>query len=236
MIVTRRSSTVSLQGHYTTYAYSLRKHLPRHPVLRTFPTDMALAKSVYHLLFRRTSTFAVTIMVGAIFFERIFDQGGDAIFEQMNRGVSVVFCVFNACFILTLQVEGEAGLTLAKLACPLNGSIAVFRPPYIYIYIYIVSNVTQFFSAETMETHQTQLREQRRGIGRDCEAVSHFVYPFFLDFTSESSISQHGQCAQSHAQAGSGYQMICGSWLTVLNTMKMEHWFLSPHIPLPVIC
>ncbi|XP_041667380.1 cytochrome b-c1 complex subunit 9 [Cheilinus undulatus] len=47
---------------------------------------MALAKSVYNLLFRRTSTFAITIMVGAIFFERMFDQAGDALFEQMNRG------------------------------------------------------------------------------------------------------------------------------------------------------
>ncbi|KAM6901981.1 cytochrome b-c1 complex subunit 9 [Lycodopsis pacificus] len=47
---------------------------------------MALAKSVYNLLFRRTSTFAITIMVGAVFFERVFDQGGDAIFESMNRG------------------------------------------------------------------------------------------------------------------------------------------------------
>lgn len=56
-------------------------------------------------------------MVGAVFFERIFDQGGDAIFEQMNRGVRVVFRVFfSTCFILTLQVEGEAALTLAKLA------------------------------------------------------------------------------------------------------------------------
>ncbi|CAL8320985.1 unnamed protein product [Lota lota] len=47
---------------------------------------MALAKTVYSLLFRRTSTFAVTIMVGAVFFERVFDQGGDAVFEQLNRG------------------------------------------------------------------------------------------------------------------------------------------------------
>ncbi|CAL8405945.1 cytochrome b-c1 complex subunit 9 [Gadus morhua] len=47
---------------------------------------MALAKTVYSLLFRRTSTFAVTIIVGAVFFERIFDQGGDAVFEQLNRG------------------------------------------------------------------------------------------------------------------------------------------------------
>lgn len=54
---------------------------------------MALAKSVYNLLFRRTSTFAVTIMVGAVLFERLFDHGGETIFEQMNRGVSVSFSV-----------------------------------------------------------------------------------------------------------------------------------------------
>ncbi|XP_056147004.1 cytochrome b-c1 complex subunit 9 [Lampris incognitus] len=47
---------------------------------------MALVKSVYNLLFRRTSTFAVTIMVSAVLFERMFDQGGDAIFEQLNQG------------------------------------------------------------------------------------------------------------------------------------------------------
>lgn len=55
---------------------------------------MALAKSVYNLLFRRTSTFAITIMVGAVFFERMFDQGGDAIFESLNRGVSTSLGVF----------------------------------------------------------------------------------------------------------------------------------------------
>uniref|UniRef100_A0A8C6TJC4 Complex III subunit 9 n=1 Tax=Neogobius melanostomus TaxID=47308 RepID=A0A8C6TJC4_9GOBI len=47
---------------------------------------MSLTKSVYNLLFRRTSTFAITIMVGAVFFERLFDHGGDFVFEQMNRG------------------------------------------------------------------------------------------------------------------------------------------------------
>uniref|UniRef100_A0A3Q3GDI6 Complex III subunit 9 n=1 Tax=Labrus bergylta TaxID=56723 RepID=A0A3Q3GDI6_9LABR len=47
---------------------------------------LALSVSIYLQLFRRTSTFAITIMVGAVFFERLFDQGGDAIFEQMNRG------------------------------------------------------------------------------------------------------------------------------------------------------
>ncbi|XP_061117241.1 cytochrome b-c1 complex subunit 9 [Conger conger] len=47
---------------------------------------MAITGAVYNLLFRRTSTFAITIMVGAVFFERMFDQGGDAIFEEINRG------------------------------------------------------------------------------------------------------------------------------------------------------
>ncbi|KAI5096374.1 cytochrome b-c1 complex subunit 9 [Silurus meridionalis] len=47
---------------------------------------MALVRNVYNLLFRRTSTFAITIMVGAVFFERVFDQGGDALFESLNRG------------------------------------------------------------------------------------------------------------------------------------------------------
>ena len=41
-------------------------------------------------------------MVGAVVFERIFDQGGDAVFEQMNRGVSVTVGVLNGLFILTL--------------------------------------------------------------------------------------------------------------------------------------
>lgn len=55
---------------------------------------MALANTVYRLLFRRTSTFAVTIMVGAVVFERVFDQGGDALFESMNRGVSALLLAF----------------------------------------------------------------------------------------------------------------------------------------------
>ncbi|XP_048369940.1 cytochrome b-c1 complex subunit 9 [Sphaerodactylus townsendi] len=47
---------------------------------------MALGRQVYNLLFRRTSTFALTIVVGALFFERVFDQGADALYEHMNRG------------------------------------------------------------------------------------------------------------------------------------------------------
>lgn len=42
---------------------------------------------LYSLLFRRTSTFALTIVVGVVFFERAFDQGADAIYDHINEGV-----------------------------------------------------------------------------------------------------------------------------------------------------
>ncbi|KAF6278686.1 cytochrome b-c1 complex subunit 9 [Rhinolophus sinicus] len=45
-----------------------------------------LTGRLYSLLFRRTSTFALTIAVGALFFERAFDQGADAIYEHLNQG------------------------------------------------------------------------------------------------------------------------------------------------------
>ncbi|XP_036594646.1 cytochrome b-c1 complex subunit 9 [Trichosurus vulpecula] len=41
---------------------------------------------VYSVFFRRTSTFALTIAVGVLFFERAFDQGGDAIYDSINHG------------------------------------------------------------------------------------------------------------------------------------------------------
>ncbi|XP_003230444.1 cytochrome b-c1 complex subunit 9 [Anolis carolinensis] len=47
---------------------------------------MALGRQVYNLLFRRTSTFALSVVVGALVFERAFDQGADALFEHLNRG------------------------------------------------------------------------------------------------------------------------------------------------------
>ncbi|KAM5194493.1 cytochrome b-c1 complex subunit 9 [Mantella aurantiaca] len=47
---------------------------------------MSLLSTVYRSLFRRTSTFALTIVVGVVVFERVFDQGADALFEHLNRG------------------------------------------------------------------------------------------------------------------------------------------------------
>ncbi|XP_051022412.1 cytochrome b-c1 complex subunit 9-like [Acomys russatus] len=43
-----------------------------------------IASCLYSLLFRET--FALTIIVGALFFERAFDQGADEIYEHINEG------------------------------------------------------------------------------------------------------------------------------------------------------
>ncbi len=50
---------------------------------------MAIGRTVYNALFRRTSTFILTMVVGAVFFERAFDVGADRLWERMNQGVSV---------------------------------------------------------------------------------------------------------------------------------------------------
>ena len=49
---------------------------------------MNLGRTIYNALFRRTSTFVVTIVVGGFIFERVFDEGMDNVWENMNRGVS----------------------------------------------------------------------------------------------------------------------------------------------------
>ena len=52
---------------------------------------MAIGRTLYNVFFRRTSTFMVSIIVGAVFFERFFDSGADAVWDRMNRGVSPEF-------------------------------------------------------------------------------------------------------------------------------------------------
>uniref|UniRef100_A0A8C8AHM1 Complex III subunit 9 n=1 Tax=Otus sunia TaxID=257818 RepID=A0A8C8AHM1_9STRI len=48
---------------------------------------MALVRQAYGALLRRSSAFALTVVLGAVLFERAFDQGADAIFEHLNEGV-----------------------------------------------------------------------------------------------------------------------------------------------------
>ncbi|MBN3273465.1 QCR9 protein, partial [Polyodon spathula] len=47
---------------------------------------MAFGRQLYNLVFRKSSTFALSILVGAVVFERMFDQGGDGVFEHLNKG------------------------------------------------------------------------------------------------------------------------------------------------------
>ena len=61
---------------------------------------MGLGRSAYNLLFRRTSTFLVTILFGAVVFERAFDQGADRLWGRMNKGVSVYFWLFCSQIVL----------------------------------------------------------------------------------------------------------------------------------------
>ena len=64
---------------------------------------MSLGRTIYNALFRRTSTFVVTIVVGGFLFERVFDEGMDNLWENMNRGVSIgnTRWSFSFMFILT---------------------------------------------------------------------------------------------------------------------------------------
>ncbi|KAL3857740.1 hypothetical protein ACJMK2_012380 [Sinanodonta woodiana] len=47
---------------------------------------VSIATKIYQTLFRRTSTFALTIVVGTLFFERAFDEGTGYIFDRINAG------------------------------------------------------------------------------------------------------------------------------------------------------
>lgn len=68
---------------------------------------MALGRTLHNIFLKRTSTFALTILVGAVFFERAFDHGADALWDRMNKGVSdtysYVLTLFCVCFVLKVD-------------------------------------------------------------------------------------------------------------------------------------
>merc|ERR1712168_549326 len=47
---------------------------------------MTWHKSLYQSIFKRTSTFTLTCILGAVFFERAFAQGTDFLWLKMNSG------------------------------------------------------------------------------------------------------------------------------------------------------
>lgn len=52
---------------------------------------MSISNTIYNTLFKRTSTFALTCVIGAFIFERTFDMGGDYIFDKINEGVCMLY-------------------------------------------------------------------------------------------------------------------------------------------------
>lgn len=62
---------------------------------------MGLARQAYNTLFRRSSTFLLTIVVGAVLFERVFDEGLDRVWERNNEGVCKQ--TFNLLYINTVS-------------------------------------------------------------------------------------------------------------------------------------
>ncbi|XP_046385276.1 cytochrome b-c1 complex subunit 9 [Ischnura elegans] len=47
---------------------------------------MGLSTTVYNTLFKRSSTYAMTIILSAFFFERTFELASDQIFNSINKG------------------------------------------------------------------------------------------------------------------------------------------------------
>ena len=47
---------------------------------------MSLVSTLYHGVTKRTSTWALSIVVSALLFERVFDSTADSIFEAHNKG------------------------------------------------------------------------------------------------------------------------------------------------------
>jgi len=50
---------------------------------------MSLINTLYHGAFKRTSTFFLTVMMGTFVFEKIFDEGMDNLYANVNQGVSM---------------------------------------------------------------------------------------------------------------------------------------------------
>ena len=94
-----------LQAALTVAIFGLQKpaDLIQVSLLKDSGIRMSLGRTIYNALFRRTSTFVVTIVVGGFLFERVFDEGMDNLWENMNRGVSILNTrwSFSVMFILT---------------------------------------------------------------------------------------------------------------------------------------
>lgn len=61
-----------------------------------------LTTTVYNLLFKRTSTYALTVVAATFFFERAFDVGAETFYEKHNEGVRIPTSFDLALFIFLI--------------------------------------------------------------------------------------------------------------------------------------
>ncbi|XP_011638345.1 cytochrome b-c1 complex subunit 9 [Pogonomyrmex barbatus] len=47
---------------------------------------MGFSSTMYHLVFKRTSTFTLAVLTSTFFFERAFDMASEKIFDTINKG------------------------------------------------------------------------------------------------------------------------------------------------------
>lgn len=52
------------------------------------PPKKKFSTTLYNLFFKRTSTYALAIVLTTVWFERIFDHTVEALYEHYNYGVS----------------------------------------------------------------------------------------------------------------------------------------------------
>ena len=61
-----------------------------------------LGTRLYNMVFRRTSTLFVAILVGAVVFERVYEPNTDILWERLNKGVSIKHDSWD-CMLLALD-------------------------------------------------------------------------------------------------------------------------------------
>lgn len=65
---------------------------------------MSISKVAYNLLFKRTSTFTLTIITGAFIFERTIDLGVSELYGYLNKGVNTHLYIYEKLFCFCLLI------------------------------------------------------------------------------------------------------------------------------------
>lgn len=103
---------------------------------------MALTKTLYNVFFRRTSTFFVTVLVGAFVFERVFDYGTDRFWNGKNKGVRwqpvIQPCIYICLFkMFSFRNYGKTSKMKQKEPRKIEIELQLFNITYIcYLFLH----------------------------------------------------------------------------------------------------